>query len=714
MLQPNMYSGVLNQRTSVFPSIKLIVLSTLLITFFLISQEAYAVNITLEWDANIESDLAGYRVFARVEGDSFDYNNPDWQGTATTCTINDLDDDTDYYFVVRAYDTAENESVDSNEEHYEAPQNGVPTANAGPNQTVAEGDTVTLNGQNSSDPEGAIASYEWTQTAGASVTLLDSTTATPEFTAPSVGLSGESFTFQLTVTDSGGLSDTDTVIINVSNVNQAPTANAGPDQTVSEGDTVTLNGQNSSDPEGAIASYGWTQTAGTSVTLSGSTTATPQFTAPSVGLSGESFTFQLTVTDSGGLSDTDTVIINVSNVNQAPTANAGPNQTVAEGDTVTLDGRNSSDPDGSIASYQWTQTAGTSVTFSGSATATPWFTSPNVNIAGEALTFQVTVTDDGGLSAADTVIINVSNVNQSPTANAGPDQTVGEGALVTLNGLNSSDPDGSIASYSWVQTVGSNVTLLNPSSAQPSFTTPDVDSEGTSLTFQLTVTDNGGLQATDTCIVNVSWVNIAPTADAGSNQSVNEGVTVSLDGTYSTDPDDGIASYVWTQTAGPSVTLSNPSSATPEFSAPYIGTDSEALTFQLTVTDTGGLSGTDTVIINVSDVNLAPVADAGGDQSVDMGAGTVTLSGVDSYDSDGNIESYSWTQTSGITVTLSNPGAAQPTFTAPAEVGQAGESLTFQLTVTDDGGLQATDTCTIEILWVDLPPAVPTGFGIKD
>jgi len=77
----------------------------------------------------------------------------------------------------------------------------------------------------------------------------------------------------------------DTVIINVSNVNQAPIADAGSDQTVIEGDTVTLNGSNSSDPDGAIAAYSWIQTAGTSVTLSGPASTTPTFTAPSVGVS---------------------------------------------------------------------------------------------------------------------------------------------------------------------------------------------------------------------------------------------------------------------------------------------------------------------------------------------------------------------------------------------------------------------------------------------
>ena len=87
------------------------------------------------------------------------------------------------------------------------------------------------------------------------------------------------------------------------------------------------------------------QKTGTSVTLSGAMSAQPTFTAPYVGLTGEALTFQLTVTDNGGLADTDAVIINVSNVNQAPTADAGPDQTVNEADTVTLEGSYSSDPD---------------------------------------------------------------------------------------------------------------------------------------------------------------------------------------------------------------------------------------------------------------------------------------------------------------------------------------------------------------------------------
>jgi hypothetical protein len=363
--------------------------------------------------------------------------------------------------------------------------------------------SVTLDGTNSTDADGAIASYLWTQKTGTSVTLSDSASAQPTFAAPYVGLTGEALTFQLTVTDDGGLADTDTVIINVSNVNQAPTADAGPDQTVDEADTVTLDGSNSSDPDGTVVSYYWTQIKGSAVTLSEATAAQPIFTAPDVGPDGTSLTFQLTATDDGGLQSTDTCIVNVSWVNMAPAANAGPDQTVDEGLSVTLDGTNSTDADGAIASYLWTQKTGTSVTLSDSASAQPTFAAPYVGLTGEALTFQLTVTDDGGLADTDTVIINVSNVNQAPTADAGPDQTADEGMTVTLDGSNSFDPDDAIESYLWTQTHGKPVTLSNPRAVRPTFTGPFVGGASEPLNFQLTVNDQGGLSDADSVTTTV-------------------------------------------------------------------------------------------------------------------------------------------------------------------------------------------------------------------
>jgi hypothetical protein len=107
----------------------------------------------------------------------------------------------------------------------------------------------------------------------------------------------------------------------------------------------------------------------------------------------------------------------------------------------------------------------------------------------------------------DTIVLQSgSGNNDPPTADAGPDQTVYEGAIVTLDGSNSSDPDDGIASYRWEQTEGTPVVLSDPTEVQPTFAAPYVEPDGESLTFQLAVTDTGGLQSTDTCIVNVTNV----------------------------------------------------------------------------------------------------------------------------------------------------------------------------------------------------------------
>lgn len=114
-------------------------------------------------------------------------------------------------------------------------------------------------------------------------------------------------------------------------------------------------------------------------------------------------------------------------------------------------------------------------------------------------TVTCTATDDSGNSSMCSFTVTLA-LNSPPTANAGPDQTRGWGEMVTLNGTGSSDPNGQPLSYQWVQTGGPPVALSGANTAQPTFTTPTMD---TTLTFRLRVSDSCGATATDTVQIKV-------------------------------------------------------------------------------------------------------------------------------------------------------------------------------------------------------------------
>ncbi|MBC2710971.1 MAG: hypothetical protein HGJ94_08245 [Desulfosarcina sp.] len=162
----------------------------------------YSANVTLRWDANVPAP-EGYRVFAREGSQSYNYDYPIWENNLTTCTLTGLTEGVTYHFVVRAFD-GDLESADSEEVFYTpgvVVPNQAPTADAGQNQVVYEGTSVTLNGSGSSDSDGTITGYQWVQTGGTGIAINNATNAQASFTAPVVGIDGETLTFSLTVTD---------------------------------------------------------------------------------------------------------------------------------------------------------------------------------------------------------------------------------------------------------------------------------------------------------------------------------------------------------------------------------------------------------------------------------------------------------------------------------------------------------------------------------
>jgi hypothetical protein len=413
-------------------------------------------------------------------------------------------------------------------------------------------------------------------------------------------------------------------------------------------------------------------------------------------------TFELTV-DDGAVIQVDTVTVTVQNINTPPVADAGPDQLVDEGVAVTLDGAASADADQDALSYVWRQISGPAVSLSDEGSLQPTFTAPQVGPNGETLVFELTV-DDGALTNADVVTLVVRNLNRRPVANAGADQTIDEGALVTLDGSSSYDPDMDALSYLWEQTAGQPVTLVDPTSVQPSFTAPVVGQDGGLLTFHLTVDD--GLLSSPAAVVNITVKNVnhPPVADAGDDQTVAEGTSVQLSGSHSYDSDSDPLSYRWEQLDGPAVALGNATSAGPVFSAPLVGRDNAPLTFQLTVSD-GVASATDTVVVMVENVNHPPLANAGADQTVNEGS-LVRLTGALSSDPDGDLLSYHWKQVNGPMVELAEASTPTPSFTAPPV--DAGVDLVFEIVVDDGLASSAPAQVVVTVLDINDPPSCRT------
>jgi REJ domain len=238
----------------------------------------------------------------------------------------------------------------------------------------------------------------------------------PTFAAPNVPAAGGTATFELVVCEgtSSNCSNPDSVNVHIIDVNHPPVAYAGPDQTVQEGSPVLLNGTASYDPDVDALTYTWLQLYGTPVTLTNPLMATTGFTAPSVGTGGGQVDFELIVTDPQGLNHADYISVFITNVNQIPTANAGPDQTVNENTQVTLNGTGSADPDLDILNFTWTQTAGLPVMLTDANTTSPTFTAPAVVGGGTTLTFRLVVSDGQVSSAADTVSILVQDTNDPP------------------------------------------------------------------------------------------------------------------------------------------------------------------------------------------------------------------------------------------------------------------------------------------------------------
>ncbi|WP_394274727.1 PKD domain-containing protein [Luteococcus sp.] len=334
-------------------------------------------------------------------------------------------------------------------------------------KATCDGLDCTFDGTGSTDAEGPVKSYLWD--------FGDGTTSTEPKAAHGYAKAG-TYTATLTVTDADGARTTSTHQVVLTPENVAPTAAFTP--TVDDL-ALSVDASASTDPDGTIASYAWDFGDGTMAT---GVKATHTYAEPGT------YPVILTVTDDKGGTNSRTVEVTAAGpTNQPPTATF---DALVDGRSVAFDASPSSDPDGTIVSWEWAFGDGTTGTGE-----TVTHTYPDAG----SYTATLTVTDDSGQKVTTTRAVTIAEkANQAPTAAF--TGTV-DGLALQLDASGSTDADGSIASYEWTFTDGSTATGR---------TVQHVFTEAGSQEVRLTVVDDAGAKAT----TSQGFTVVAPLAPA--------------------------------------------------------------------------------------------------------------------------------------------------------------------------------------------------------
>lgn len=299
--------------------------------------------------------------------------------------------------------------------------------------------------------------------------------------------------------------------------------------------------------------------------------------------------------------------------------NAGASKSVNEESTVVLNATAQGTTDTLI--YSWSASPALTITQEDVNIPAATFVAPS---ATEPLTYVLTlvVTDENGNQGSDTVEYQINPVNEAPSALIEVTSPVISGSYpagieVALDGSTSSDIDPAdsldpIAAWRWQQTAGTdvldNVSLDGDSIA---FVTPILD-DASSLSFELTVTDQEGAQDTATITLNVlSASETQPIVDAGVDHQVYSGEIILLTGEASTSIPAGLPlEYDWLNDSELLPDINNRSAEQTYAIAPLV-TETELITFTLTVTDSYGNEVEDSINVRIKPLPISNLNDTG-------------------------------------------------------------------------------------------------------
>lgn len=506
----------------------------------------------------------------------------------------------------------------------------------------------------------------------------------------------ESFTY--TASDPSGAQSTATVFVEITPVNDPPTA-VNDAATTNEDTALNFDvASNDTDPDGDnLVVSAVTQGAKGSVVINNSPSLFGKYViyTPNANANGsDSFTY--TVSDGKGGTSTATVAMTVTPVNDVPDAVAD-SVTTAEDTPVTFDPRaNDTDADGDTLTVTSVNggTRGTPVL---NADGTVTYT-PNANSNGTDF-FQYHISDGNGGTDSALATITITAVNDAPDARNDLPLTQ-EDTPITINVLsNDVDPDGNTLTVTSLTQPAKGAAALN---ADNTITyTPNLNTNG-SDSFTYTISDGNGGSDTATVDVTVSPVNDPPVAATDAATVAEEGTVTLSVLANDTDPEGSALTLVSVAPAAHgTVTLLAGNQVGYQPAANYSGPD----TFTYTVRDSAGLTATGTVNVTVTPVNDPPVAGSDGAATNEDTPVVIPVLANDT-DVDGGALSVT-AVTQGANGAVTSDGSTV-TYT-PASDFNGGDSFTY--TVSDGNGGTATASVIVSIAAVNDAPAAAADSG---
>jgi gliding motility-associated-like protein len=550
----------------------------------------------------------------------------------------------------------------------------LPTASAGSDEAVCQDDSHDFS-TSTSIPEAAnFSSLAWSSSGDGS--FDDAARLTPVYTPGAADIAAGSVILTLTANGNAGCDPVSNAMTLAITTN--PTANAGSDETICQGADFDLGTSTTLPSATDFSSLSWSSSG--DGTFSDPSTLTPIYTPGATDISTGSVTLTLTANGNGPCDPTSDAM--VLTLTPGPTADAGSDEAICQGDIFDLSTSTTLPSAADFNSLSWSSSGDGA--FDDPSALTPIYTPGAADISAGSVSLTLTASSDGSCANdSDAIMLTIT---PNPTADAGSDETICQGADFDFS-TSASPPNATyFSSLSWIS-IGDG-TFSDPSALTPIYSPGAADVSAGSVTLTLTAKGNGSCAPTSDAMVLI--LTPGPAADAGSDETICQGDDFDLSTSTTLPSAADFSSLSWSSSGDG--TFSDPSALTPIYSPGATDISAGSVTLTLTANGNGPCDPTsDAMVLTLTS---EPSVDAGSDEAICQGD-DFDLSTSTTLPSAADFNSLSWSSSGD--GTFSDPSALTPIYSPGAADVSAG-SVTLTLTAKGNGSCAPTSDAMVLIL----------------